>query len=386
MQKYVEYAKQLRHELHQIPEIGFDLPKTLAVVRRELDAMGVSYTDEFGQSSIVVTINEGKPFTIGLRADMDALPIQENSSNPFPSQHPGQMHACGHDAHTAQMLAVTKKLNDIKDSINCRIKILFTPAEEYITPGCSVLAKNGVMDDIDCALACHMDPTIPVGKVGLLSGGMNANSSGVIVEFFGKAAHAHSPHNGIDAIRMGVEAYTAMQMIVSREVAAQEPCILNVGAFNAGHTNNIICDYAKLFLTIRTWSDELSKKMERRVREICEGIATICGGSAKITTTKFLPYVYNDPSLIETLKKTAYKTLNEENVVTPIRSLGGEDFAFFSRIKPCVLFRLGTRNNTNPDTQVALHNDHFDIDEDCFATGISLFVSFVLDNQNGIAF
>ena len=138
MEKYIAYAKQMRHELHQIPEIGFDLPKTLAVVRRELDAMGISYTEEFGQSSIVATINEGKPFTIGLRADMDALPIQEVSNNPFPSQHPGQMHACGHDIHTSNLLAVAKKLNDIKDQINCRIKLLFIPAEEYITPGCSI--------------------------------------------------------------------------------------------------------------------------------------------------------------------------------------------------------------------------------------------------------
>ena len=139
---YVSYAQQLRHELHQIPEIGFDLPKTLAVVRRELDAMGISYTEQFGKSSIVATINAGKPFTIGLRADMDALPVTEQSKNPYPSTHEGKMHACGHDVHTSQMLAVTRKLNDMKDSIRCCMKILFTPAEEYSTPGCKLMAED----------------------------------------------------------------------------------------------------------------------------------------------------------------------------------------------------------------------------------------------------
>ncbi len=383
---YVEYAKQLRHELHQIPEIGFDLPETLAVVRRELDEMGVSYTEQYGKSSIVATINEGKPFTIGLRADMDALPVQEQSNNPYPSRHPGQMHACGHDAHTAQMLAVTRRLNDMRDQIRCRIKVLFTPAEEYTTPGCERMAKDGVMDDIDCILTCHVNPSCPVGFVGVLSGGINANSTGIVVEFFGKSAHANSPHKGVDAIRMAAEAYIAMQLVVSREVQPQEPCVLNAGAFNAGHTNNIICDYAKIFLSLRTWSDELNETMIRRIRETCQGVATMCGGTAKVTITKILPYVLNNDVMAKKLREVAVKVAGEENVEIPQRSLGGEDFAFLSRIKPGALFRLGVANDTNPDTKVPLHNDHFDLDENCFATGIEMFVNFVLDNQDGIDF
>jgi len=183
---YVKYAQQLRNELHQVPEIGFDLPKTIAIVKRELDAMGISYTEEFGKGSIVATINEGKPFTIGIRGDMDALPVQENSSNPYPSKHEGIMHACGHDVHTAQTLAAARMLNDMRDQIRCRLKILFTPAEEYITPGCKMMVENGVMDDIDCIISAHVDPNIPVGSVGIREGGLNANSMGIIVEFFGK--------------------------------------------------------------------------------------------------------------------------------------------------------------------------------------------------------
>ena len=144
---YVSYAKELRHELHQCPEIGFDLKETLVIVRRELDAMGISYTEKYGKSSIVATINEGKMPRIGLRADMDALPIEEKSENPFPSKNPGQMHACGHDAHTANLLAVARKLNDMKDSLRCSVKLLFTPAEEYSTPGAELMVKDGVLGE-----------------------------------------------------------------------------------------------------------------------------------------------------------------------------------------------------------------------------------------------
>lgn len=383
---YVKYAQQMRDELHQCPEIGFDLPKTTAIVRRELDAMGISYTEEFGKGSIVATINEGKPFTIGLRGDMDALPVQENSSNPNPSKHEGIMHACGHDVHTAQMLAVARQLNDMRDSIRCRMKILFTPAEEYITPGCKLMVENGVMDDIDCVISAHVDPNIKVGDVGLRAGGINANSMGVVVEFFGKTAHANSQQKGIDAIRMGVEAYMAMELMLARETPSAEPCLLNVGSFNAGKTNNIVCDYAKLFLSARTHTDELIEFMERRIKEICEGVAAMAGGSAKVTVTKLLPYVDNHPVMTGKMWKTAENLLGKEHVREAPRTMGGEDFAFLSRQKPGVMFRLGVANDTDPCSRAALHNDHFNPDERCFEVSVPMFVNFVLENQDGIEF
>lgn len=383
---YVQYAKDLRHELHQYPEIGFDLPRTLAVVRRELDAMGISYTEKFGKSSIVATINEGKPFTIGLRGDMDALPVQEKSHNPYASKIDGQMHACGHDVHTANLLAVARKLNDMRDQIRCRMKILFTPAEEYITPGCKLMAEDGVMDDIDCVIACHVNPSIDVGKIGMLAGGINANSMGIMVEFFGKSAHANAQQKAVDAIRMAVEAYMGMELIVAREVNAKEPCVLNVGSFNAGHTNNVVCDYAKLFISTRTWDDDLTAFLERRIREVCQGVAQMCGGRAEVTVTKLLPYVYNHPVMVEKMWQVGKKLLGEENMMVPERSMGGEDFAFLSRRKPGVMVRLGVSNDTNPDTLCPLHNGGFDADERCFEVSIPLFVNFVLDNQDGISF
>lgn len=384
---YVSYAKDLRHELHQCPEIGFDLHQTLAIVRRELDAMGIEYTEKYGKSGIVGTINPGKSFTIALRADMDALPMQEQSKNPYPSKNAGVMHACGHDVHTAQLLAVAHQLKDMESTLRCTVKLLFTPAEEYVVPGAKLMVEDGVTDEFDCAMACHVNPGLPVGTIGLCGGGINANSMGIVVEFFGKSVHAHSQQKGVDAIRMAVQAYTALELMAAREIPSKEPIVYNVGSFNGGITNNIVCDYVKLFISARAWDDDVTDFMERRTREICEATAAMCGGTAKVTVTKLLPYVKNDPVMVDAFRKTAGKLLGAENVRPVARSMGGEDFAFISRKKPCVFFRLGTTNPEDPDdTSHPVHNVRFDADERCFATGIALFVNFVLDNQDGIQF
>ena len=220
---YANYARQLRHELHQYPEIGYDLPKTLALIRRELDAMGIEYTEKFGKSSIVATINPGDyPITIGLRADIDALPMQEETDLPWKSKIDGRSHSCGHDIHCANLLATARALKDIQSQLKCRVKQLFTPAEEYIEPGCKQLAENGVMDDIDFAIACHADPLYQVGTIGLSAGGQGSNSMCITIEFFGTAAHATAQRRGKDAITMAVLAHQAMHTMIAKELLPQE--------------------------------------------------------------------------------------------------------------------------------------------------------------------
>ena len=381
----LEYVIGLRRELHQYPEIGFDLPKTLALVRRELDKLGVPYTEEFGKSSIVATINpECKGVTIGIRGDMDALPMQEETGLPFASKIPGQMHACGHDGHTAMLIGMAKELKAREKELACRVKLLFTPAEEYIEPGCKLMAEDGVMDDIDFAVACHVSPDTDVGKVGIRNGGINANSMGFTVEFFGTSSHAASQHKGKDAIAMAVEAYTAMEIMVAKEFSPTEPRLFNIGVIQGGQTNNIICNYCKMFGSSRAHSDEVSEKLITRIREICEGIAKMNGGEAKVTVNKFLPYVLNNDTVAEQLRISAKKIVGDDNVFVPGRGLGGEDFGFLSRKKPCAFFRLGTR--CSEATSHVLHTVKFDLDENALAIGMKIFLQFVLDNQNGIAF
>ena len=383
---YANYARQLRHELHQIPELGFDLPKTTAVVKRELEAMGITYTEKYGKGSIVAYLGKPEGFTIALRADMDALPMQEESNNPFPSQHPGVMHACGHDVHTSQMLAITKKLKDMEQDLRCRVKIIFQPAEEYTTPGCKMLVENGITEDIDCAIACHVNGTRDVGKVYFHKGPSNSNSMGILCEFYGKSAHAHSQQLGVDAIRMAVQAWHSLEVMVAREVPSKECVVFNVGQIQGGNTNNIVCDYCKLFISSRAWTDELSAQLEKRTREICQSVAQMCGGEAKVTVTKFIPYMDNSELLVDKLVESASKTLGQDNVSTYARGMGAEDFSFISRQKPAVMISMGTGCDSNPDTRRPLHNNHFDVDERCFDTGIEMFVNFVLDCQDGIVF
>ena len=378
-----EYAVSLRRELHQYPEIGFDLPKTLALVRRELDAMGISYTEEFGTSSIVATINpENKGFTIGIRADMDALPMEEQTDVPFKSQNPGCMHACGHDLHTAMLLATARRLVQMKDTLRCRVKLLFTPAEEYVTPGSKEMAENGVMDDIDCAIACHVSPLYDVGDIRLTFGGQGANSMGITAEFFGTAAHANSQHKGVDAIRMAVESYIAMENMVAKELPPTTPRLLNIGVFEGGKTNNVICDYCKLFMTTRAHSDEVTDYMYQRIVQICEGIAALHGGRAQITINKLLPYVLNNEVVAGRLEAAAEKIVGKEHLGIHPRSLGGEDFGFLSRKKPCAMFQLGSRSDL-PGSEKALHCADVNFDEKCMKVGMDTFVQFVLDNQDG---
>ena len=384
MTDYVSYARDLRRQLHMYPEIGFDLPKTLALVKGELDKWGIPYTEKFGKSSVVATINEGKPFTIGIRADMDALPIQEAPRYDFASKHAGIMHACGHDAHTAILIATGRRLQDMKDQLNCCVKLLFTPAEEYIEPGCKPMAENGVMDDIDCIIALHVDKDFPVGTVAINSGGQGGNSMGFTVDFYGKAAHAAQQHLGKDAIAMAVEAYTAMELMAMKEVDPVQPRLLNIGSIHGGNTNNILCNHCTMFGSSRTHSDEVSQYLIDRITQICEGIAAANGGRAEVKVVKFLPFVINDERIAQRVYASAAKLLGEDKIGhREKRTLGGEDFSFLCRKKPGMMFRLGSAGE-NPDTRSAGHSVTFDIDEGCLQVGIDLFTQFVLDNMNGI--
>lgn len=381
----LEYAVSLRRELHKYPEIGFDLPKTLALVRRELESMGIEYTEKFGKSSIVATINpDCQGFTIGIRADMDALPMDEQTDVPFKSQNPGCMHACGHDLHTAMLLATARRLVQMKDRLRCRVKLLFTPAEEYVTPGSKEMAENGVMDDIDCAIACHVSPLYDVGDIRLTYGGQGANSMGITAEFFGTSAHANAQHKGVDAIRIAVEAYTAMENMAAKELPPTTPRLLNIGVFEGGKTNNVICDYCKLFMTTRAHSDEVTGYMHQRIVQICEGIAALHGGRAQVTVNKLLPYVINHETVAGRLQSAAEKVVGKDHIGIHPRSLGGEDFGYLSRKKPCAMFQLGSRSDL-PGSEKALHNAQINFDENCMAIGIDTFVQFVLDNQDGMA-
>jgi len=385
MKQYAEYARKLREEIHMYPEIGFDLPKTLALVHRELDSMGIAHTDKWGRSSVVGYIGkEDAPITIGLRADMDALPVKENTDFPFKSRHEGIMHACGHDAHTAILLASAKWLKEHESELRCRVKLLFTPAEEDITPGRKELAENGVMDDVDFAIAIHVDVDARVGQVVCPLAPTHANSMGFKCRFYGKSAHAGGPHRGVDAIMMAMQAISAMQTMVNREIDPIKPTIFNIGSFHGGHTNNLVCDFVEIFGSSRAQEDEITEHMTRRLKEITENVAAGMGGRGEFEVTKLLPYVINHPLVGGQIRRTAHRLLGDNYLYEKPRKMGGEDFGFLSRKKPCAQFRLGVKPLDYEGKMPAAHNDNFWIDDGCFEVGVKMFTGFVLDAQDGI--
>lgn len=378
------YVIKARRQLHMYPEIGFDLDRTLAFLRAELENMGVEYTEKYGKSSIVATINPEKTnFTIGIRADTDALPIQEENDIPFKSKLDGQMHACGHDSHTAMVLDACRRLNEMKDKINCRVKFIFQAAEEYPPSGARLMAADGVMNDIDAIIALHVDTDRKVGEIAIRKGARNATSDGFYLEFYGKTAHAASQEKGIDAIMMAVKAYTEIEFMIAKEIKAKDPIIFNVGSIHGGVANNIICDKCTMFCTLRTQNQENADYILGKIKKIITSIAELSGGEAKFVESKHYPIVINNEVVADKIIEAASKIIGKENIKQRAQGMGGEDFSYFALEKPGCMFELGVQNEELGYT-VGVHNGKFMLDEDALKIGSDIFVQFVIDNQNGI--
>ena len=378
----LSYAAEMRRKFHMCPEIGFDLTETLALLRAELDKIGVPYTEKYGKSSIVATVNEEKSrYTIGIRADIDALPMKEENDVPYKSRHEGKMHACGHDAHCAVALATLAEIYRLRDKINCRVKFIFQSAEEYTTSGARLMAEDGVMDGIDCIAALHCDPIYTAGQVGFRNGAQGAISDGILLEFFGKSTHAAFQQGGVDAIMMAVRAYSSIEFMIAKEMPALTPVVFNAGSIEGGKTNNIIADYCKIYCTLRTHTEDVEEKALRRIREICEYTAKCAGGSAKFTHVKHYPIVYNDERLTDKMRAAAAKVVGEKNVLPKMRTMGGEDFSYFAMRRPGCMMRLGVTTPGKP--VIGLHRPNFDIDEKALGIGVEVFKTFIFDNMNG---
>ena len=379
-----EYIVALRREIHEYPEIGFDLPKTIAVVKRELDKLGIEYTEEYGKSSVVATINpDKKDFTIGIRADMDALLIQEKTDLPFKSKIDGQMHACGHDAHTAMLLGTAKALKAMEDKISCRVKLLFQPSEEGQQSGAELMVADGVMDDIDVIIGQHIENWLDVGTVGVCKGASMASSRTVKIQFFGKTAHATLPHSGIDALAAAVKTYNDIQFMLTREMNPFDRYVCSVGKLSAGTTQNVIADYAEMLISVRAYKNEVDEHIAKRIDQIAKNAADELGAKVEIESDLKCFVVYNNPYISELLLSSAGKIVGADNIAEMPVKMSSEDFSQYLTKKPGVFMRLGTRNEKKGCTTLP-HNNDFLIDEDAFIYGSDTCVQFVLDNMNGL--
>lgn len=369
-----EYTVDHYRALHQIPEVGFDLPKTARYVTDALLALGIEPQQQYGQCSVVAQIgNDPNRPTIGFRADMDALPISEETNLPHSSRHPGAMHACGHDSHTAILLGVAKYLKAHEDKLSCNVRLFFQPSEEGAVSGAKMMVDNGAMEGVSCAICTHCEPTVPTGKVGLCIGDSMAACIPMELRFHGKSAHATLPHQGIHALDMAVDAYRELKEMVALE-AGERKYIWNVGHMAAGDVHNIIPDLTVMRISFRFYDIPFSLRVMEKVEAICNRIANSYGGSVELDWRMSTGPVYNDPAVCDQV----LKAMEGLEVLPFSAKLSSEDFAWFLTKAPGLLFRYGIGNEAEGITEVA-HNCRFRIDEPGMKTALQTFIQFALN-------
>lgn len=372
-----EYAVSLRRQIHRHPELGFDLDNTVAIVKQELDSVGIPYTEEYGKGSVVGYLNwEGSGKVLAIRADMDALPVEEKTGLPYSSQIPGRMHACGHDSHTAALLTVARVLKRVEKDLPCRVKLLFQPSEECEQSGAKMMMENGAVDDVDLIICTHCDNAQPVGTIGWCAGDYMSACDPITITFFGKTAHATLPEQGIDAIAMAEDAICAMKKIVKEE-ADGKFYVFSVGYFHGGTAHNVIADQCVLKISHRYYDAGMRERIRTRCMACCEEVAKQYGGSVEINWQMSAPALHNDEALMQKFVESMEKIMPDQLLhLEPRRST--EDFAWFLQKKPGFLFRFGTGNAALGCTTLAHCND-FRMDENGILCAMQAFTQFVLD-------
>lgn len=373
------YAVRCRRYLHENPEVGFELPNTASFVRDELIKMGLAPTDRYGSCSVCAELGpagEGVP-VLALRADMDALPIQEKTGLPYASKHSGRMHACGHDAHTAILLSVAKLLKEREGELPCRVRLIFQPNEEGAVSGAKMLVDNGVMDGVDVIICTHCENGLETGRIGICSGDYMAACAPVTLRFMGKSSHATLPEGGVDAIAMAHEAYGRLGKMVEQQ-AGSKPYIWSVGTFRGGQAHNVIADRCEMDISFRFYDYALCEAVHQGMLTVSREIAERFGGSFQLDWHVSTGAVHNDEKLTAAFSKCL--TENGFILESMERRMSSEDFGWYLTKKPGMLFRFGTRNEALGCTGVAHQND-FTIDEAGMKTAIQAFVCFVMNTH-----
>lgn len=374
-----DWIISLRRKLHRIPENGFQEFKTQRVIMDTLDEIGIPYTTE--RTWVIGLIEGDHPGeTVALRADMDALPLNEPEGCSFRSEHEGMMHACGHDAHVAMVLGAAKVLCSMREHIHGKVKLLFQPAEET-DGGAEPMVKAGAMENphVDRVYGLHVMPTLPVGKIETRAGTLNASTDTVKIAIRGKAGHGAYPDLGTDAIVCAAQVITALQTVVSRNVSPLQSAVLTIGLIEGGTAQNIICDEVRMRGTLRTANAELRAMMKQRIAAIAESVAQGMGCEAEVNIIPGYAALVNNDDEAARVKRVAGRLLGTDNVVDkPASSMGGEDFSFFSDCAPGAFFHVGC---VNPEWMPAppLHSRDFHIDENCLTIGTLMHVALVLD-------
>lgn len=376
-----DWMVDIRRRLHRIPEKGFAEVETQKVIMETLDALGIPYTTE--RTWVVGIIDGALPGdVVALRADMDALPLEEPEGLPFRSEHPGMMHACGHDAHMTMVLGAAKALMAMRDRLPGTVKLLFQPAEET-EGGAEPMVKRGVLENphVDRVYGLHVQPYLPVGVIETRAGTLNASTDEVELTIHGRSSHGAYPESGADAIVCAAQVITSLQTLVSRNVSPLASAVLTLGVISGGTAGNIICDRVNLRGTLRTANGAPRAQMKQRIAQVAEGVAAAMGCTAEVRITPGYAALVNDEAEAARVMRVGARLLGEDNVVKKAApSMGGEDFSFFCEDVPGAFFHLGCVKREDLPAPL-LHSRDFHLDEDCLTVGAMMHVALVLDGQ-----
>jgi amidohydrolase len=372
----------VRRDIHRHPELAFQEQRTAEKGQTWLQSLDLEVqTGIAGTYGLVATLETGRPGpTLLIRADMDALPITEETGTEYASQTSGTMHACGHDAHVACVLGAAKLLVEARHILRGRLKFVLQPAEEKPPGGAKVLIEQGgILEGVDAALALHVYPPLSVGQMGFRPGTLLGYSDRFTVHIYGVGGHAARPHQTVDAVAVGVQVYQALQYLVSRENDPLHPFVITIGAFRAGTVANVVASEATLLGTVRSLDAEVNKSLPERLERV---VAGVCQSTRARYTFEFVrgyPAMVNDEALTTLGMESVRALLGEQSVAhIPTPQMGGEDFAFFSQRVPSLMFRLGVRNEARGIVH-GVHSSRFDLDEDALPFGAAALARIAID-------
>lgn len=364
-----------RRHLHRNPELSFQEHKTADYVEEQLLRMSGLTVSRPTPTSVLAVLpgRAGPGRTVLLRADMDALPIHEESGVEFESETPGVMHACGHDGHTAMLLGAAQTLVAEQDDLHGEVRFIFQHAEELFPGGAQQLVDVGIMDGVDVVIGTHLFSSIPVGQVALKSGPLMAAPDVFEVTIIGKGGHGAMPHETIDPIVIGAHVVTALQSIVSRQRDPLEPAVVSVTTFHAGKAHNVIANTATLTGTVRTFDADLRLKIPQQMERLIQGVTAGFGATCSFDYVYGYRATVNDPEVTDALREVVCSVLGDQALVDAQPTMGGEDFSAYLSQAPGAFVLIGARNEELGIT-FPHHHPQFAIDEQALQYGVKIFV------------